>query len=97
MRTIDYGLETKLCRPGEAVTLTDGCRIEGYASLFGIADQGGDVVLPGAYGRSLRRLKAEGRAVRMLWQHDVAQPIGVWKSSPPCKIKLGTALVMGWA
>ncbi|WP_413871207.1 HK97 family phage prohead protease [Albidovulum sp.] len=78
MRTIEYGLETKFCRPGEAITLTDGCRIEGYASLFGLADQGGDVVMPGAYGRSLKRLKAEGRAVRMLWQHDAGQPIGVW-------------------
>lgn len=74
----DYGLETKLCRPGAAITLTEGCRIEGYASLFGLADQGGDVVMAGAYGRSLARLAAEGRAVRMLWQHDPARPIGVW-------------------
>lgn len=77
--TSDYGLETKFCRLGEDIAVTDGCRIEGYASLFGLADQGGDVVMAGAYARSLKRLRAEGRAVRMLWQHDPAQPIGVWE------------------
>ncbi len=74
-----YGLETKFCRPGEDITLRDGCRISGYASLFGLADQGGDVVMPGAYRKSLARLTTEKRAVRMLWQHDAGQPIGVWE------------------
>lgn len=78
MMTSDYGLEMKFCRLGEEIAVTDGCRIEGYASLFGVTDQGGDVVMTGAYGRSLLRLKSQGRAVRMLWQHDPAQPIGVW-------------------
>ena len=78
MMTSDYGLEMKFCRLGEDVAVTDGCRIEGYASFFGITDQGGDIVMPGAYGKSLARLKTEGRAVKMLWQHDAALPIGVW-------------------
>jgi len=78
MKSMDYGLETKFCRMGD-VSATDGtCRIEGYASLFGVADQGGDVVVAGAYARSLRRILGEGRQVKMLWQHDPAQPIGVW-------------------
>lgn len=79
MMTSDYGLETKFCRLGEAIAVSDGCRIGGYASLFGVADQGGDVVVAGAYRRSLARLAAEGRAVKMLWQHDPGQPIGVWE------------------
>ena len=54
-----------------------GARIvEGYASLFGIADEGGDIVRAGAFRRSLRR-RGAGR-VRMLWQHDPARPVGVW-------------------
>ncbi len=52
--------------------------IQGYASLFGEKDQGGDVVMPGAYARSLAALAADNRRVKMLWQHDPAQPIGVW-------------------
>ncbi|MEC3862216.1 HK97 family phage prohead protease [Mesobacterium sp. TK19101] len=71
-------LEHKFCRIGADVTVTDGTRIAGYASLFGAADQGGDVVAPGAYALSLERLAEEGRGVKMLWQHDPAQPIGVW-------------------
>lgn len=78
MKTTEHGLETKFCQPEGALTLTEGCRIEGYASLFGVTDQGGDVVMPGAYDRSLARLKAGGRSVPMLWQHDAGQPIGVW-------------------
>jgi HK97 family phage prohead protease len=58
--------------------LEAGARITGYASRFGIADGGGDVVEAGAYCDSLARASAEGRAVRMLWQHDPCQVIGVW-------------------
>ncbi|MBN9674476.1 HK97 family phage prohead protease [Salipiger bermudensis] len=71
-------LEHKFCRFDTGVTLSEGARIEGYASLFGACDQGGDVVAAGAYTASLKRLAAEGRAVKMLWQHDPAQPIGTW-------------------
>ena len=63
---------------GQGLRVVDGQTIEGYASLFGKRDQGGDVVLKGAYAASLKRLAAGGRAVKMLWQHDPAQPIGVW-------------------
>lgn len=71
-------LEHKFIGLGEVVQVTDGVGIEGYASLFGAVDQGGDVVEPGAYGRSLEALTADGRSVKMLWQHDPTQPIGVW-------------------
>ncbi|MEN9059927.1 HK97 family phage prohead protease [Ponticoccus litoralis] len=71
-------LEHKFCRFGEAVTVLEGTKIEGYASHFGAADQGNDIVGRGAYARSLKRLAEEGRAVKMLWQHDPALPIGVW-------------------
>jgi uncharacterized protein len=48
---------------------------EGYASVFDVVDQGLDVVKPGAFAKSL----AGGRKVKMLWQHDQSQPIGVWE------------------
>ena len=50
---------------------------EGYASLFGIVDLGRDTVMPGAFAESLARRGAGG--VRLLWQHDPSQPIGVWQ------------------
>ncbi|WP_336487301.1 HK97 family phage prohead protease [Methylobacterium nigriterrae] len=50
----------------------------GYASLFGVPDLGRDVVARGAFAESLRRRGAGG--VRLLWQHDPAEPIGRWLS-----------------
>ena len=50
----------------------------GYASLFGVPDLGRDTVAPGAFTASLARRGAGG--VRMLWQHDPAEPIGSWLS-----------------
>jgi HK97 family phage prohead protease len=48
----------------------------GYASLFGKRDQSGDIVLPGAFAATLRRRAPQG--VRMLFQHDPAEPVGTW-------------------
>ncbi|MDJ1017902.1 MAG: HK97 family phage prohead protease [Paracoccaceae bacterium] len=71
-------LERKFFRPEDGLTVTDGRVIEGYASVFGRVDRGGDVVEPGAYAASLKVLGHAGRRVKMLWQHDPAEPIGVW-------------------
>jgi HK97 family phage prohead protease len=71
-------LERKDMQAEMGLRVTDDHGIEGYASLFGKRDQGGDVVLKGAYAASLKRLAAGGRAVKMLWQHDPTQPIGIW-------------------
>lgn len=49
---------------------------EGYASIFGEKDLGGDVVMPGAFAGSLMRRPAQ--RVKMLWQHDTEHLIGVW-------------------
>lgn len=51
-------------------------RIEGYASLWGVADLNGDVVQRGAFADSLAKTGADG--VRMLWQHDGREVIGRW-------------------
>jgi HK97 family phage prohead protease len=50
-------------------------RFAGYASVFGRLDEGGDIVLPGAFRRSLGR----HRDIRMLFQHDPKEPVGVWE------------------
>lgn len=67
-------LERKFYRPEQGLALEEGYRISGYASLFDKVDQGGDRVARGAYRASL----AKGGGVKMLWQHDPAQPIGIW-------------------
>ncbi len=71
-------LERKFMQFDEVAKVEGGVEIKGYASFFDAVDQGNDVVQRGAYGASLMALKAAGRGVKMLWQHDPAQPIGVW-------------------
>src|SRR5690606_14562879 len=53
-------LETKFRRFDDELALKDGAEIAGYASLYGAADQGGDVVQPGAYAASLAALAKGG-------------------------------------
>ena len=48
----------------------------GYASLFGRRDGQGDIVMPGAFADSLRKRGSGG--VRMLFQHNPAEPVGTW-------------------
>jgi uncharacterized protein len=50
--------------------------VEGYASLFGEIDGARDMVMPGAFARTLRQRGI--RRVPMLFQHDPAEPVGVW-------------------
>lgn len=54
----------------------DGC-FYGYASVFGRVDLGRDVVERGAFADSVEKRGAAG--IRMLFQHDPAQPIGTWR------------------
>ncbi|GGA75953.1 hypothetical protein GCM10011385_32470 [Nitratireductor aestuarii] len=49
----------------------------GYASVFGRVDLGREVVERGAFVESIDRRGAGG--IRMLFQHDPAQPIGTWQ------------------
>ncbi len=69
-------LETKFMA-FEDRTALGADRLQGYASLYDVADQNGDVVAPGAFAAALLR---PGRSVKLLWQHDPAQPIGVWET-----------------
>ncbi|MFN4295879.1 MAG: HK97 family phage prohead protease [Brevundimonas sp.] len=50
--------------------------IQGYASLWGVADLNGDVVAKGAFAESLARTGASG--VKMLHQHEARALVGVW-------------------
>lgn len=56
-------------------------QIKGYASTFGNVDRGGDIVMPGAYSKTVKQILDSGRPLRMYWNHDdYALPIGGWDS-----------------
>ena len=67
--------ETKFAHATLSAVEADGT-FSGYASLFGKADLGRDLVMPGAFRASLGKRGAAG--VKMLFQHDPNEPIGVW-------------------
>ena len=52
-------------------------RFNGYASLFDQEDAAGDIVVRGAFKKSLARRPAS--QVKLLYQHDPTEPIGVWE------------------
>jgi len=59
----------------KSAVAADGA-FEGYASLFDREDLGRDIVARGAFRDSLEMRGAQG--VRMLFQHNPNEPIGLW-------------------
>lgn len=58
----------------EELKADDAARtVEGFGSTFGNTDSYGDIVVPGAFAKSIA-----SRKPAMLWQHRSDQPIGVW-------------------
>lgn len=64
------------CPPLKGREIGGALGIEGYASLWGVADLNGDVVAQGAFAETLARVGSQG--VRMLHQHESRAPVGVW-------------------
>jgi len=64
----------------EVKDITESGSFVGMGSTFNNIDQGGDIVLPGAFTSSLQDCTAKGRMPAMLWQHRQGEPIGAWQS-----------------
>ncbi|MGE3150783.1 MAG: HK97 family phage prohead protease [Pseudorhodoplanes sp.] len=58
-------------------TIAPDGTVEGYASLFGEIDQARDMVMAGAFRQTLTLRGV--RRIPMLFQHDPAEPIGIWQ------------------
>lgn len=65
--------ETKSAGSIQIKALSDDGTFEGILSPYSNVDEGGDVVEPGAYTKTL---KERGSKVPLLWQHKSDQPIG---------------------
>jgi len=50
----------------------------GYGSVFGNVDSAREVVMPGAFSKSLDEWQAKGRNPPVLWNHNRNEPIGVY-------------------
>ena len=67
-------------------------RFSGYASVFRRIDGGGDIVMPGAFRDTLKSRGAD--RVRLLFQHDPKEPVGLWDEIVEDRFGLKTG---GWA
>jgi HK97 family phage prohead protease len=64
-------------RPLEIKELKDSGEFEGYGSIFDVEDNGGDVVVRGAFRNSISSKPLT--SIKMLFQHDPAMIIGKWE------------------
>ncbi|MBN8994357.1 MAG: HK97 family phage prohead protease [Rhizobiales bacterium] len=69
---LDFAFEFKADEEGTAGT------VEGYGSVFNLLDLGGDIILPGAFKKSLADWRKRKALPPMLWQHNPDDPIGIW-------------------
>lgn len=68
-----------LDRPFEVKEVSADGKFVGHGSIFGELDSYRDVVMPGAFKKSLAAdFKSKNRQVPMLWQHDSYNPIGIY-------------------
>jgi HK97 family phage prohead protease len=70
MKTKDFALHVK--------DVSDDGTFEGYGSIFGNVDSYGEIVMPGAFAKSLAKHAKDKTSPLMLWQHNWDSPIGVW-------------------
>lgn len=68
----EYGLSSNF----ELKDLTEDGEFEGYGATFNDVDDGKDMILPGAFTKSL--VSRPAAKVKMLWQHRNDEPCGKW-------------------
>lgn len=73
IKTLDFGFEVK--------EVTAAGNFTGYGSVYGIVDQGDDIVAQGAFAESLATLAAKNRMPSMLFGHQSGQlPVGAYQA-----------------
>lgn len=59
-------------------SVSDSGEFEGYGSVFGVKDSYSDIIVPGAFAKSLAAWQEKGRLPALLWQHNMSEPIGIY-------------------
>ncbi len=71
--------QKSVVRPFKIKSVGEDGTFEGYGSVFGVVDYDDDVVVKGAFAKSLAAHKLKGTRPVMAWQHDTRQIPGVWE------------------
>lgn len=69
----------QISRPFELKAISDDGVFEGYGSVWGVEDWYRDVMLKGAFAKSLAAHKLKGTMPSMLWQHRDDNVVGVYE------------------
>lgn len=64
----------------KADSVADDGTFTGYGSVFGNVDSYGEIVVPGAFSKSLKEIRDSGDPLPMLWNHKSDEPIGGYTS-----------------
>ncbi|HDL7058423.1 TPA: HK97 family phage prohead protease [Yersinia enterocolitica] len=64
--------------PLKLKSVSDSGEFEGYGSVFGVKDSYDDIVVPGAFIKSLNAWWDKNALPAMLWQHRMDEPIGIY-------------------
>ena len=70
-------MKQKITIPLQIKNLSDR-EFEGHGSVFNNVDLGGDVVMPGAFKRTLAQHRKAGSLPQMFWMHDPSRVPGKW-------------------
>jgi len=81
--TCEGDLEWKLADPAADPAVDpnanpNDCHITGYGAVFNNVDSGGDIILPGAFKKSIAEWQKRKAMPPILWQHMSSEPIGLW-------------------
>lgn len=68
----------KLHVPFEVKSSTEKGYFEGYGAVFSNTDSKKDIIIPGAFKKSLLAFEKKNETPMMLWNHNDDEPIGDW-------------------
>ena len=68
----------RLDMPLTIKSVSDTGEFEGYGSVLGVKDSYSDIIVPGAFQKSLAGWEEKGRMPALLWQHNMSEPIGIY-------------------
>jgi HK97 family phage prohead protease len=73
-------MQKRMNRPLAVKSMEENGLFEGYASVFHVEDHYRDVVVPGAFAKSLDQWHRKGGMPALLWSHRHDSPIGVYET-----------------
>lgn len=71
-------LKKRLDIPFQIKSINDAGEFTGYGSVFGVKDSYADIVIKGAFEKTLNKWKEKSKLPALLWQHKMDEPIGIY-------------------